>query len=54
LQEIFSIDFRWVIVSTALLALVGPGDIWLGMVLVTLSAIMFASGENLIAAFCRR
>jgi MFS transporter, UMF1 family len=39
------------IASTALLALVGPGDIWLGMVLVTLSAIMFASGENLIAAF---
>ncbi|MGZ5008013.1 MAG: MFS transporter, partial [Methylobacter sp.] len=39
------------IVSTALLAMVGPGDIWLGMVLVTLSAIMFASGENLIAAF---
>jgi UMF1 family MFS transporter len=39
------------IVSTALLALVGPGDIWLGMALVTLSTIMFASGENLIAAF---
>ena len=39
------------ILSTASLALVGPGDIWLGMVLVTLSAIMFASGENLIAAF---
>ena len=39
------------IASTALLALVGPGDIGLGMVLVTLSAIMFASGENLIAAF---
>lgn len=39
------------IASTASLALVGPGDIWLGMVLVTLSAIMFASGENLIAAF---
>jgi UMF1 family MFS transporter len=39
------------IVSTALLALVGPGDIWLGMALVTASAIMFASGENLIAAF---
>jgi len=39
------------IVSTALLALVGPGDILLGMTLVTLSAIMFASGENLIAAF---
>jgi MFS transporter, UMF1 family len=39
------------ILATALLALVGPGDIGLGMVLVTLSAIMFASGENLIAAF---
>jgi len=39
------------IASTALLALVGPGDIGLGMVLVTLSAIMFAYGENLIAAF---
>jgi len=39
------------ITSTALLALVGPGDIGLGMALVTLSAIMFAGGENLIAAF---
>lgn len=39
------------IASTALLALVGPGDIGLGMALVTLSSIMFASGENLIAAF---
>jgi len=39
------------VTSTTLLALVGPGDIGLGMVLVTLSAIMFASGENLIAAF---
>jgi len=37
--------------STALLALVGPGDIGLGMMLVTLSAVMFAFGENLIAAF---
>jgi UMF1 family MFS transporter len=39
------------IIATALLALIGPGDIRLGMVLVTFSAIMFASGENLIAAF---
>ncbi len=39
------------IVSTAMLAMVGPGDVILGMVLVTLSAIMFAFGENLIAAF---
>ncbi|WP_027159225.1 MFS transporter [Methylobacter luteus] len=39
------------IVSTALLALVGPGDVLPAMLLVTVSAIMFASGENLIAAF---
>ncbi|MGZ8927711.1 MAG: MFS transporter, partial [Methylobacter sp.] len=39
------------ILSTALLALVGPGNIGLGMALVTLSAVMFAFGENLIAAF---
>jgi UMF1 family MFS transporter len=39
------------VLSTASLALAGPGDIGLGMVLVTLSAIMFAGGENLIAAF---
>lgn len=39
------------IVSTALLAMVGAGDVVLAMVLVTLSAIMFAFGENLIAAF---
>lgn len=39
------------VLSTALLALVHPGDIVQGMLLVTCSAIMFASGENLIAAF---
>jgi len=37
--------------STALLALVGPGDVALSMVLVTFSMIMFANGENLISAF---
>ena len=39
------------IAATVGLALVGPGDIGLGMALVMLSAIMYASGENLIAAF---
>ncbi|MGZ8096529.1 MAG: MFS transporter [Methylosarcina sp.] len=39
------------IVTTAMLAMVGPGDIALGMTLVTLSVIMFAYGENLVAAF---
>jgi len=37
--------------ATALLALVGPGDVALGMILLVISAIMFASGENLISAF---
>lgn len=39
------------VVATALLALVGPGDVVLGLVVVITSTIMFASGENLIAAF---
>ena len=39
------------VVATALLAFVGPGEVWLSMLLVTISAIMFAQGENLIAAF---
>lgn len=37
--------------ATAMLALVGPGDVMLGLVLVVISAIMFSSGENLISAF---
>lgn len=37
--------------STALLALAGPGDIGWAMTLVIVSAFMFGSGENLIAAF---
>jgi MFS transporter, UMF1 family len=39
------------VVFTALLALVGPGDVGLGMVLVILASVMFHTGENLIAAF---
>ncbi len=39
------------VLATGLLALVGPGDVWWAMLLVTLSAVMFAGGENLIAAF---
>ena len=39
------------VLATALLAFVGPGEVLLSMILVTLSAIMFAQGENLIAAF---
>jgi UMF1 family MFS transporter len=39
------------VVSTALLALVGPGDVVLGMVIVVLSNFFFGTGENLVAAF---
>jgi MFS transporter, UMF1 family len=39
------------VLCTALLALAGPGDVWLAMTLVVLSNLMFATGENLIAAF---
>jgi len=39
------------VLATALLALVPPGQVALAMLLVTLSAIAFSSGENLIAAF---
>jgi UMF1 family MFS transporter len=39
------------IAATAMLAMVGPGDVVLGMILVILSVVMFAYGENLVAAF---
>ncbi|GFO73612.1 MFS transporter, UMF1 family [Bathymodiolus japonicus methanotrophic gill symbiont] len=39
------------VLATALLAFVEPGEVLLSMLLVTISAIMFAQGENLIAAF---
>ncbi len=39
------------VIFTALLALTGPGDIALAMLLVVLASIAFFSGENLIAAF---
>ncbi|HXH13162.1 MAG TPA: MFS transporter [Alphaproteobacteria bacterium] len=39
------------VLCTGLLALIGPGDVWPAMALVMLSSLMFATGENLIAAF---
>lgn len=39
------------IIFTALLAIPDAGDIWLAMTLLILSYFMFATGENLIAAF---
>ncbi|MBS1236749.1 MAG: transporter [Proteobacteria bacterium] len=39
------------VLFTALLALVGPGEVALGMLLLVLSAFMFHTGEDLIAGF---
>ncbi|MBI3771331.1 MAG: MFS transporter [Gammaproteobacteria bacterium] len=39
------------VIFTALLALVGPGDIALGLILVIVATVMFAAGENFIASF---
>ncbi|RLA49487.1 MAG: MFS transporter [Gammaproteobacteria bacterium] len=39
------------VLSTALLAFAGPGQVVLGMALLILSAVAFSAGENLIAAF---
>lgn len=39
------------VAATALLAAVGPGDVWLGALLLVISAVFFYTGENLVAAF---
>jgi UMF1 family MFS transporter len=39
------------VIATAALATVGPGQIWLGALLIILSNTFYAAGENLIAAF---
>ena len=39
------------VTATAALALVGPGDVWLAMVLIVLSNMFYSYGESLCAAF---
>lgn len=39
------------VVSTALLAFAGPGQLWLAVILIVVSNFFYGSGENLIAAF---
>jgi UMF1 family MFS transporter len=39
------------VVFTAMLSFVGPGDLWLAVVLIILTNFFFGCGENLIAAF---
>ena len=50
-KRILGITTIGCVICTALLALAGPGDVWLAMSLVVLSNLTFATGENLIAAF---
>ena len=37
--------------ATSQIPLVGPGDLWLAIVLVALSNFFFGTGENIVAAF---
>lgn len=39
------------VIATALLAIPGPGDLWLAIALIIISNMLFGTGENLIAAF---
>lgn len=39
------------VLCTGALALVGPGELWLGIALIVLSNFFFGTGENIIAAF---
>lgn len=50
-KKLLALTTTGCVTFTALLAMVGPDDVWLGSVLVIFATVMFASGENLIAAF---
>ena len=39
------------VLATAALGWVGPGELWLGIVLIVISNFFFGSGENIVAAF---
>src|SRR5687767_5831647 len=39
------------VIGTALLALCGPGDVWLALAIIVVGNFAFGMGENLIAAF---
>ena len=50
-KRFLSISTVGCVLFTALLSTIGPGDTYWAIVLVVLATFMFASGENLIAAF---
>lgn len=50
-KKLLALTTAGCIVFTAALALVGPGELWLGIALIALSNFFFGTGENLVAAF---
>jgi UMF1 family MFS transporter len=50
-KRLLAITTAGCVIGTALLALVGPGDLALGFALVVLSNMFFGTGENIAAAF---
>mgnify|MGYP005840289689 CR=1 FL=1 len=50
-KRLLAISTAGCVLGTAALALVGPGDLWLAVLLVVLSNFFYGTGENLIAAF---
>jgi UMF1 family MFS transporter len=50
-KKLLAITTAGCVLGTALLALAGPGDLWLACVLIVLSNFFFGTGENVVAAF---
>ena len=50
-KKLLAITTSGCVLGTALLALVGPGDLALAFALVVLSNVFFGTGENIVAAF---
>jgi UMF1 family MFS transporter len=50
-KKLLAITTVGCVLGTALLALAGPGDVWLAFALIVLSNVFFGTGENIVAAF---
>jgi UMF1 family MFS transporter len=50
-KKVLAVSTAGCVLFTASLALVGPGDLWLAIVLVAMSNFFFGTGENIVAAF---
>ena len=50
-KRLLAITTAGCVLGTAALALVGPGELWLAVILIAVSNFFFGSGENVVAAF---